>query len=379
MPKTWISAATRRLLALASAVTLVVALAPRAEALTVNCGDTLTASVTLTADLHCPGPGFIIGADDVTVDLAGNSLTGSGTSTAIRVQGRTGVSVLNGTISGFGSGASVTNVGSVAGQIAFTDVRLVGQSVSGYPGGKVTLSGGLSTCEVKGVTILYGSVTIDDCTVTGPISIHSANYSAVRDSVLTGGSLTIAQSDLGVYTGNVFDGYPVTNGSECRRNLFKDNEFKNAPGTAFTAKEVFDPARATVVEDNVFRDNDIGLTGSGIRNVIVRDNMFEDNATVGMLLSNHHAMSSPAALSANVFTGNGHTPSGITDTSGAPIQGGIHLWTRTTNPIMRITLTDNIGTGNSGYMIWAPPAMVIDGGGNQGPCGPSPNPDLTCF
>ena len=37
------------------------------------------------------------------------------------------------------------------------------------------------------------------------------------------------------------------------------------------------------------------------------------------------------------------------------------------------------GAGNAGPLIWAPPGMVIDGGGNQGPCEPQPNPDLTCF
>jgi hypothetical protein len=44
-----------------------------------ECGETVTASVTLTADLVCPDFGLFVGADDVTVDLAGHKITGPGT------------------------------------------------------------------------------------------------------------------------------------------------------------------------------------------------------------------------------------------------------------------------------------------------------------
>ncbi|HXV60170.1 MAG TPA: hypothetical protein VEK15_05715, partial [Vicinamibacteria bacterium] len=44
----------------------------------VQCGDIITRSVKLSADLTCDGQGLIIGADDVTLDLNGHTITGIG-------------------------------------------------------------------------------------------------------------------------------------------------------------------------------------------------------------------------------------------------------------------------------------------------------------
>jgi parallel beta-helix repeat protein len=71
-----------------AALTLVAALAGAGSAAatsspsTVNCGDTLTHSVKLTADLtNCPGDGLVIGADGITVDLNGHTIDGTVTQT----------------------------------------------------------------------------------------------------------------------------------------------------------------------------------------------------------------------------------------------------------------------------------------------------------
>ncbi|MGW2221041.1 hypothetical protein ACWCSD_39170, partial [Nonomuraea sp. NPDC001684] len=77
----------------------------------------------------------------------------------------------------------------------------------------------------------------------------------------------------------------------------------------------------------------------------------------------------------NVFKGNGHDPSGLTDEAGLPVRGAIHIGRRSSP----ITLTGNVGKHNDGYFVWiTPPSGAIDGGGNRGrPCGPQP-PPLTC-
>jgi nitrous oxidase accessory protein NosD len=81
-----------------------------ASAATVQCGDVLTADTTLTADLTC-GPGddaLEIGADGVTLNLAGHTISGPGAYSTlyagVRVAQRSGVSITNGTITGFQSG-----------------------------------------------------------------------------------------------------------------------------------------------------------------------------------------------------------------------------------------------------------------------------------
>jgi nitrous oxidase accessory protein NosD len=64
-----------RLVVLATLAALA-SLAAAAPAAAVSCGDTLLSSVTLTEDLVCGGVALFIGADDVTIDLAGHSISG---------------------------------------------------------------------------------------------------------------------------------------------------------------------------------------------------------------------------------------------------------------------------------------------------------------
>ena len=60
------------------------------------CGQTITESVTLTADiLNCSGSGLNIRADFITLDCDGHTITGSGASSGVLLIGRTGVTVTN--------------------------------------------------------------------------------------------------------------------------------------------------------------------------------------------------------------------------------------------------------------------------------------------
>ena len=84
------------------------------------CGQTITSSVTLTQDITgCTGPGIIIGANNITLDGAGHSITGTfpsdqrGPDRGIELFNpvspfdRTGVTVKNCVISGFRTGISL--------------------------------------------------------------------------------------------------------------------------------------------------------------------------------------------------------------------------------------------------------------------------------
>jgi parallel beta-helix repeat protein len=69
----------------------------------VRCGATLTANTTLDRDLlNCPGDGLIIGADNITVNLNGHTITGRAHpgSAGIRNVGHTGVKIQDGDFSG---------------------------------------------------------------------------------------------------------------------------------------------------------------------------------------------------------------------------------------------------------------------------------------
>ena len=90
-------------------------LAPVAAHASVECGQTITVSMTLDHNLVCPtGSGINIGASNVTLDLGGHTITGpapEGAGSVVRgvgvLQNRTGVTVRNGAIRGFSQGVDV--------------------------------------------------------------------------------------------------------------------------------------------------------------------------------------------------------------------------------------------------------------------------------
>jgi hypothetical protein len=85
---------------------------------TVKCGDTLTHSVKLTADLtDCPADGLVIGAAGITVDLNGHTIDGTVTQATdcdvppfgvvgISAGGYDGLTIKNGTIQQFTGGVN---------------------------------------------------------------------------------------------------------------------------------------------------------------------------------------------------------------------------------------------------------------------------------
>ncbi len=79
------------------------------------CGDTITQSMTLTADLGpCPNFGLRIGADGITLDLGGRRILGTGAKgdgAGVYLLGRRGVTVRNGTVSGFDAGVAIEGGG----------------------------------------------------------------------------------------------------------------------------------------------------------------------------------------------------------------------------------------------------------------------------
>ena len=101
------------LAALGGALALGGSAAPAALAGGPACGDTITHSVTLRHDLtDCPGDGLIIGADHVTLNLAGHTIDGDavigGDDTGVRLDGRQHVTVRGGTIEEFDHAVHLT-------------------------------------------------------------------------------------------------------------------------------------------------------------------------------------------------------------------------------------------------------------------------------
>ena len=100
-------------LAALAALAVAVVCAGSAQGATVRCGTTITRDTTLTADLAgCSDNGIVIGADGVTLDLAGHTVSGDGAlredcpqdqpcDLGVLAEGRSGVVVKNGSVRGF--------------------------------------------------------------------------------------------------------------------------------------------------------------------------------------------------------------------------------------------------------------------------------------
>jgi Right handed beta helix region len=85
---------------------ILLALAPASALAThVSCGETITTDTTLDSDLiDCPGNGIVIGADNITLDLSGRTIDGTGLGDGVANVAYIGATIQGGTIQGFGVG-----------------------------------------------------------------------------------------------------------------------------------------------------------------------------------------------------------------------------------------------------------------------------------
>jgi parallel beta-helix repeat protein len=91
-----------------------------------HCGETVSGSVTLNASLSgCGAAGLVVGASGTTINLNGNTISGTDgvSSKGIQNVGNTSVVVKNGTISDFGDGVFETGSGTVQGVRLFDNAR----------------------------------------------------------------------------------------------------------------------------------------------------------------------------------------------------------------------------------------------------------------
>jgi len=108
----------------------------------VHCGDVLTHSVKLAADLtNCPSDGLVIGADHVTVDLNGHTLAGSRSEDTYTVgiidrDAHSNTTVKNGRITRFGDAIGLIGPeGQTGRDSTVRHITGTGNSFQGYPGG----------------------------------------------------------------------------------------------------------------------------------------------------------------------------------------------------------------------------------------------------
>lgn len=320
----------RRILSSASVLGVLLAglvFASPAQAVVLNCGDVITTpntTVVLTADVGpCTTPiGIGIGADNVTLDLNGHTVSGdglepndqTGTIGIYVSSGHTGsannATVKNGTVTAFNSGVylEIVNGATVTSLRLFDNIgpdstQTFGEGFQSFRGGTHTITGNqvVHNGPFAGI-VLYGPT--NNNTVTNN---QVANNNILDTGDHHGGGGPIMQ-DIGIWlvnlssnpantttnntissnqvSGNGLDGIQVanfTNGNIVRNNQVINNGFGQPAGNGFRDGDgvaIF--GSSNLVETNDVRNNGgngIGVEGSGTVNG--KSNTIRSNIALG--------------------------------------------------------------------------------------------------
>jgi hypothetical protein len=293
-----------------------------ARALALQCGDTITADATLTADLGPCGGGIVIDAADtpVTLDLNGHKIFGGGTGVTV-LSARPGVIIKGaGSINGFSQGIQLTFA---IGGVLIYDITFGGNEtaieIGAFRSGSTrilnnVITGG-STAGSEGVGIAIqmvsgaGGTIIYQNTISGQtqaVMVHNdpSIISTVVDENL------ITRNETGISIGSP--------GFECFR--FRGNRVIANHGTGImlghTQFGYANPEIAllptgscdAIVEDNTVASNG----GSGITaeswsfyGPELSDNIVYSNKKNGISINAESPFALPAQLSGNRLSNNG--------------------------------------------------------------------------
>ena len=234
--------------------------APAVAESSITCGATITQSIRLTHDLvNCPGNGILIGADNVTLDLNGYSISGDGSvrpgcpgDEACNVgvvnaaheggrpgvgPGHRGVIIKNGSIRGFGEyGIFGNNVrGNALRDLTVADNVLGGVFWCGATSSvmeRIKATGGQSGLGVACPDQQNRDVRIEDNLVAdvgsvGILVFHGTNVAVTGNRVSGGGGfagiLLVAGTEHTTVVGNRVTGWEVGIFAEANANRLRAN------------------------------------------------------------------------------------------------------------------------------------------------------------
>lgn len=321
----------------------------------VVCGATLTASVTLTADLTCPDTrGLVVGADKITIDLNGFTLMGDADIGDVGIDnglGFDGVVVKNGTIRNFDEGISI-----------------------GGDAQKNAITG----------------VTIRDC-LNDAIDLNDSDFTKISKTTILTSGLGVQIGELG--TGNVIEKSFVVDVDQTGIDI-------NGSGNVVQKSTVAGAQEGIRLRgdgNRVLANGVDRCRGHAVQVDGGRDNLVTKNTLTGAAGSGVYAGQSPATIvKGNVVHGNGNYGVGVFDASdgtaveknqvrGSNLSG---VWVenssgvRVTGNVVTGSREDGIHVGpttivtkNSARVnllvgIRSAPAGAVDGGGNKASANP---------
>ena len=260
---------------------------------TLSCGQTISTNTVLTADVTgCSGDGIVIGADEITLDLHGHTVSGTGGAGAgIRVFSHHNVVITHGTVSGFFYGvmadtssfvtvSKVTAVDNIRGiNLSNSSDSLIEKSVAsgsgldgirldGYGTVRNLVTQSLATDNVWGITVSNGASdnVVDRNTVTAnehglPVFSSAASNTISRNSITAndtyGVFVGVASSGTAVQQnsilGNGTNGIEVDSTTSDTLLLKNDASYNGADGI------LVDSASTTITKNTATYNVDLGI------------------------------------------------------------------------------------------------------------------------
>ena len=268
---------------------------------TLSCGDTVTTSVTLSEDLlDCPGDGLVVGADDVTIDLNGHTVSGVWPSSGIRIEGFDGVTVRDGILRVFNIGVEAID----ADRLTLTNLggnpELYGLSLQDSDSARISdntltaLGAGIHAESSDELTVVRNTFPGG---VGDGFAFIGTNDSRFADNLIGGANTSglFVIGDRNRVTRNQVSGSLSDNihvmGND---NLVSDNETH-----ASTSFSIFVQGDRNTVVRNVASNSDAGIWASG-SSLSLRYNVAQENFTNGIIVEG-----ATPFVARNVAVGNG--------------------------------------------------------------------------
>ena len=376
--------------------------ATAATSTVVKCGQVVTTSIRVANNLvNCPGNGLVIGANNVTVDLAGHSISGMNKhgSEGIADDGHAGVRIQNGTIARFfAHGVGLRNAPHST--VSSMTIRAIGAG-----GAEPDTSAGVLVQDSPSSSVLTSTVANDvKAFQSDGVDILSSEGSTIQGNTLASNSwdglVVLFSPDTRVIgnalQGNKNQGLELNGASD--RSVVSGNFAGNNVDNGLVVGDV----SGVVIENNFLRgnpdnglfmfdlhgaritNNQAGGNGGGIdleggqngsTNNVLAGNQTNRNTFVGMVVAdgaNHNVVMGNTADSNQGVPGQGGgiiiaSANGNTVKSNVAIGNldvGIGVFEDQPGDTKRNVLTGNFVQRNGGHGIDAV-AGTIDGGGNR--------------
>jgi hypothetical protein len=160
-------------------------------------------SYVLTRNLTAAGDCVVIAADFVTLDLAGWVITGDGSTGRGVTGGGRGITVRNGTVTGFSLGVML-GAGAVVEKVRAIDNGGDGAGIA--TGSSSMISGNTVSGSPFPIAAGFGSTISGNTTRGGPFGITAGNFSTVSGNNVVGGGVGIFTGFGSIVSGNTSSG-----------------------------------------------------------------------------------------------------------------------------------------------------------------------------